>query len=112
VIGFAALMGVVNAKFLFKHIRGAIIIFFVIAAVLTPTTDFLNMTIYAAPMIVLYLLSIGIAYIVHPRQRRKRKEKREAREAEEAAERAKVRQQEQAAKDESKDEPPGPEQGG
>lgn len=114
IIGFAALMGIVNAKFLFKHIRGAIITFFVIAAVLTPTTDFLNMTIYAAPMIVLYILSIGIAYIVHPRQRRKRKEKREAREAEEAAQR-KADQQAAAAKDkpqEPDDKPEGPEQGG
>jgi sec-independent protein translocase protein TatC len=76
VIGFTALMGVVDAKFLFKHIRGAVFLFFVIAAVLTPTTDILNMTIYAAPMIALYILSIGIAWLVHPRQRRKRKDKK------------------------------------
>jgi sec-independent protein translocase protein TatC len=75
VIGFMALMGVVDAKFLFRHIRGAVFLFFVIAAVLTPTTDVLNMTIYAAPMIALYILSIGIAWLVHPKQRRKRREK-------------------------------------
>ncbi len=75
VLGFAGLMGVVNAKFLFKHIRGAVLIFFVIAAILTPTTDIMNMTIYAAPMIVLYLMSIAIVYFVHPKQRRKRREK-------------------------------------
>jgi sec-independent protein translocase protein TatC len=77
VLGFAGMMGVVNAKFLFKHIRGAVLIFFIIAAILTPTTDILNMTIYAAPMILLYLLSIGIVWFVHPRQRRARREKRE-----------------------------------
>ena len=76
VLGFAGLMGVVNAKFLFKHIRGAVLIFFVIAAILTPTTDIMNMTIYAAPMIVLYLMSIVIVYFVHPKQRRARAEKR------------------------------------
>jgi sec-independent protein translocase protein TatC len=75
VLGFAGLMGVVNAKFLIKHIRGAVLIFFIIAAVLTPTTDIMNMTIYAAPMILLYLMSIGIVWFVHPRQRRKRAEK-------------------------------------
>jgi len=80
VLGFAGMMGVVNAKFLFKHIRGAVLVFFIIAAVLTPTTDILNMTIYAAPMIVLYLLSIGLVWLVHPKQRRKRREKREQRE--------------------------------
>ena len=78
VIGFAAMMGVVSARFLFKHIRGAVFIFFVIAAILTPTTDIMNMTIYAAPMILLYILSIGIAWFVHPKQRRKRKEQRES----------------------------------
>src|SRR5215470_1749189 len=77
VLGFAAMMGVVTAKFLFKHIRGAVFLCFVVAAVLTPTTDIMNMTIYAAPMILLYVLSIGIAWFVHPSQRRKRKEKRE-----------------------------------
>ena len=30
VLGFAGLMGVVNAKFLFKHIRGAVLIFFIV----------------------------------------------------------------------------------
>ena len=77
VIGFTAMMGVVDAKFLFKHIRGAVFLFFVVAAILTPTTDPLNMTIYAAPLIGLYVLSIGIAWLVHPKQRRKRKEKQQ-----------------------------------
>jgi sec-independent protein translocase protein TatC len=77
VLGFAGMMGVVSAKFLFKHIRGAVLICFVIAAILTPTTDMMNMTIYAAPMILLYILSIGIVWLVHPRQRRKRAEKRD-----------------------------------
>jgi len=77
VLGFAGLMGVVTPKFLFKHIRGAVLIFFIIAAILTPTTDIMNMTIYAAPMVLLYILSIGIVWLVHPKQRRKRKEKRD-----------------------------------
>jgi len=76
VIGFAAMMGMVDAKFLLRHIRGAVLVFFTIAAVLTPTTDILNMSIYAAPMVILYILSIGIAWLVHPKQRRKRAEKR------------------------------------
>ena len=74
VIGFTALMGVVDAKFLFRHIRGAIFLFFLVAAVLTPTTDIPNMLVFAAPMIALYIFSIGIAWLVHPKQRRKRAE--------------------------------------
>jgi sec-independent protein translocase protein TatC len=76
VLGFAGAMGVVSAKFLFKHIRGAVLVFFIIAAILTPTTDIMNMSIYAAPMVLLYIGSIGIVWLVHPRQRRKRAEKR------------------------------------
>lgn len=79
VLGFAGAMGVVNSKFLFKHIRGAVLIFFVFAAILTPTTDIMNMSIYAAPMILLYILSIGIVWLVHPKQRRKRREKQQQR---------------------------------
>jgi sec-independent protein translocase protein TatC len=78
VIGFTALMGVVDAKFLFKHIRGAIFLFFVLAAILTPTTDIPNMMAFAAPMIALYVFSIGVAWVVHPKQRRKRAERQKA----------------------------------
>jgi len=77
VLGFAGMMGVINAKFLINHIRGAVLVFFIVAAILTPTTDILNMTIYAAPMILLYLLSIGIVWLVHPKQRRRRAERRQ-----------------------------------
>lgn len=83
VLGFAGAMGVVNAKFLLKHIRGAVLIFFVIAAILTPTTDIMNMSIYAAPMVVLYFMSIGIVWLVHPKQRRKREEKKRKQQEEE-----------------------------
>src|SRR5215831_4015560 len=76
ILGFLGAMGVVSAKFLFKHIRGAVLIFFGIAAILTPTTDIMNMSIYAAPMVLLYIGSIGIVWLVHPRQRRKRADKR------------------------------------
>jgi sec-independent protein translocase protein TatC len=82
VLGFAGAMGVVNAKFLAKHIRGAVLVIFILAGILTPTPDIMNMSIYAAPMVVLYFLSIGLVWLVHPKQRRKRREKREQREQE------------------------------
>ncbi|HEY1937068.1 MAG TPA: twin-arginine translocase subunit TatC [Candidatus Angelobacter sp.] len=76
VLGFAGMMGVVNAKFLFKHIRGAVLICVTVAAILSPTTDVMNLTIYSAPMVLLYIMSIGLVWLVHPKQRRKRAEKR------------------------------------
>jgi Sec-independent protein secretion pathway component TatC len=36
----------------------------------------MSMFIFAAPMLVLYGISIGIAWMVHPKQRRARAEKR------------------------------------
>ena len=82
VLGFAGAMGVVNAKFLFKHIRAAVLLIFILAGILTPTPDIMNMSIYAAPMVLLYFMSIGLVWLVHPSQRRKRREKREQRESE------------------------------
>jgi len=72
---FLALMGIVTAGWMWKNFRYSILIIFIVAAIVTPTTDILNMCIFAAPMIALYALSIGIAYVVHPRQRAARREK-------------------------------------
>ena len=72
---FLALMGIVTAGWMWKNFRYSILIIFIVAAIVTPTTDILNMCIFAAPMIALYALSIGIAYLVHPRQRAARKQR-------------------------------------
>ncbi len=75
-IFFLALMGIVSAGFMWKHFRYAILLIFVVAAIVTPTPDILSMCIFAAPMVGLYVASIGIAWMVHPKQRRAREEKR------------------------------------
>jgi sec-independent protein translocase protein TatC len=74
---FLALMGIVSAGWMWRNLRYSILVIFVIAAILTPTTDILNMCIFAAPMVALYTLSIGIAWAVHPKQRKKRAEKKD-----------------------------------
>jgi sec-independent protein translocase protein TatC len=45
-------------------------IIFILAAVLTPSGDPWNQSVFAAPMVVLYLLSIGIAWLAAPRASR------------------------------------------
>lgn len=72
---FLALMGIMSAGFMWKNFRYAILVIFIIAAIVTPTTDILNMCIFAAPMIALYAVSIGVAWLVHPKQRAARREK-------------------------------------
>lgn len=74
-IFFLALMGIVSAGFMWKNFRYSILVIFIIAAIVTPTTDILNMCIFAAPMIALYVLSIGVAWAVHPKQRAARRAK-------------------------------------
>ena len=63
---FLAKMGLVSARFLWSNIKYAILIIFILAAVLTPSGDPWNQTVFAAPMVVLYLLSIGIAWMAAP----------------------------------------------
>src|SRR5260370_18756663 len=72
---FLALMVIVSAGWMWLNLRYSILVIFIIAAIITPTTDILNMCIFAAPMIALYILSIAIAWLVHPKQRKKRAEK-------------------------------------
>lgn len=60
---FLALMGVIGPGWMWRNVRYSILGIFVVAAILTPTTDIMNMLIFAAPMVALYLLSIGVAWI-------------------------------------------------
>jgi sec-independent protein translocase protein TatC len=69
---FLALFGIVSAGWMWRNFRYSVLVIFIIAAIVTPTADIMNMCIFAAPMIVLYLISIGVAYMVHPKQRKKR----------------------------------------
>jgi sec-independent protein translocase protein TatC len=65
---FLAKMRLVTAGFLLRHFKYAFLIIFIVAAVITPTGDMITQTIFAAPMVGLYILSIFIAWIVRPRQ--------------------------------------------
>ncbi len=71
-IFFLSLFGIVDAKFLLKHIRYAILIIFVISAIICPLPDPISMCVFASPMLALYMIGVGVAYFVHP-SRRKRK---------------------------------------
>jgi sec-independent protein translocase protein TatC len=69
VIFFLALFGIVDAKFLIKHIRYAILAIFLIAAIICPTPDPIGMCLFATPMLVLYMIGVGVAFLVHPNRR-------------------------------------------
>ncbi len=67
VVFFLAKMRMVTGRFLWRNLKYAILLIFIAAAALTPSTDPWNQIVFAAPMIGLYLLSIAIAWIVAPR---------------------------------------------
>ena len=71
-IFFLALFGIVDGKFLIRHMRYAILIIFVIAAIICPLPDPLSMVLFATPMLVLYALSVGVAFLVNPSGRKSR----------------------------------------
>jgi sec-independent protein translocase protein TatC len=60
-IFFLAKVGIVNAKMLSKQRRYAILIIFIVAAILTPSPDALSQIIMAIPLIFLYEISIFVA---------------------------------------------------
>jgi len=68
VVFFLAKMRMVSARFLARHFKYALLLIFIIAAVITPTGDPMTQSIFAAPMIVLYGISIIVAWIVGPKR--------------------------------------------
>ena len=63
IVFFLAHVGVVTPGFLIRNIKYAILLIFIFSAILTPTGDPVTLTLMATPMIALYGLSIGIAWL-------------------------------------------------
>jgi sec-independent protein translocase protein TatC len=66
---FLARIGVVTGKWLAGKRKIAIIFAFILAAIITPTFDPVNQTLVAVPLIVLYELSIWLAYAFGKRKK-------------------------------------------
>lgn len=61
VIFFLSRLGLVTPAFLMRHFRWAVLGIFVLAAVITPTPDVINMCIFALPTLGLYLVGVGVS---------------------------------------------------
>ena len=64
---FLAKMKIVTARFLIAKFKYAVLLIFILSAVITPTGDPVTQSVFAAPMIALYLLGIAIAWVVGPK---------------------------------------------
>ncbi|HEY3396880.1 MAG TPA: twin-arginine translocase subunit TatC [Armatimonadota bacterium] len=67
---FLGFVGLITSRWLAQVWRQAIVAILILAAVITPTTDPLTMTLFSAPLFLLYLLSIGLVRLVEKRKRR------------------------------------------
>ena len=61
-------MKVITARFLIAQFQYAVLLIFIISAVITPTGDPVTQTVFAAPMIGLYAFGIVIAWVVGPKR--------------------------------------------
>jgi sec-independent protein translocase protein TatC len=68
VTSFLARLGIITSKWLASRRRTAIIFAFILAAIITPTFDPINQSLVAAPLVILYEMSIWLAKLF---QRRK-----------------------------------------
>jgi sec-independent protein translocase protein TatC len=71
VVGFLSIFGLVSAGFLWNKFKYAMIAIIVLAAILSPTGDAFNLLIWSAPMVLLYIVSIGVAAILGWRRKAK-----------------------------------------
>jgi len=58
-----ARIGLITAHLMLRVWKTALIVILIAAAVLSPTNDVPNMMLFAAPMIVLYIVSIFVAWM-------------------------------------------------
>lgn len=64
---FLARIGLITPRTLIRHFKYAVLVIFIAAAVLTPGADVASQCMMAGPMLVLYVLSIGIAWAFQKR---------------------------------------------
>jgi sec-independent protein translocase protein TatC len=72
IIYVIARIGLIRGEILAKQWRLAIVLIAVMSAAITPTVDPISMAVVMGPMIVLYFLSIGLAYLAERSRIRRR----------------------------------------
>ena len=72
VILLLSILGIVTPKFLIKNIRYAVLITAVLAAGIVPSNDMASIFVVWVPLVGLYILSIGLSWLVSVKKRRKK----------------------------------------
>jgi sec-independent protein translocase protein TatC len=71
IAAFLSMFGLVTAGFLWRKFQYALVGIVVIAALISPTQDAFNLLMWTAPMVLLYLVSIGVAALFGWRRKSK-----------------------------------------
>lgn len=64
-----ARIGIVSAELLIRSWKIALVVILIVAAVVSPTADIVNMMLFATPMMALYVVSIFIAWFFSKKRR-------------------------------------------
>ena len=73
---FLSKLGLITSRWMIRNFKYAVLVIFIIAAVITPTPDMITQSIVAVPMVILYALGILIAFLFG-KERKDRKKKDE-----------------------------------
>ncbi len=68
VMALLALVGLVKSKWLMKYQRHAFVVCLVIAAVVTPTGDPINLALMTAPMVLCFELGVLATWLIEKRR--------------------------------------------
>ena len=69
VMAVLSLVGLVKSSFLFKYQRHAFVVCLIVAAVITPTGDAVNLSLMAGPMLACYELGVLLVWIIEKRRK-------------------------------------------
>jgi sec-independent protein translocase protein TatC len=69
VMAVLSLVGLVKASFLFKYQRHAFVVCLIVAAIITPTGDAVNLALMAGPMLACYELGVLLVWIIEKRRK-------------------------------------------
>jgi len=69
VIFVLARIGLVSARFLVAQFKYAVLLAFIVSAVITPTADIVTQSLLAGPMLMLYLLGVIVAWLFGKKRR-------------------------------------------
>ena len=73
VILLLSFLGIVTPKFLLKNFRYAVLLTAIVAAAIVPTNDMASIFVVWIPLVGLYVLSIGLSWLVYLSKKRKQK---------------------------------------